>query len=53
MMVIDMLLINVKATLVQTSINVHNLNTFRHLLRESSLYDLKKSFGKTIFFLQK
>ncbi|KAH0906382.1 hypothetical protein HID58_038209, partial [Brassica napus] len=40
MMGIDMFLIDVKATLIQSSINYHRLNTFKHLLNECSLYEL-------------
>ncbi|WZZ76271.1 hypothetical protein YC2023_087641 [Brassica napus] len=40
MMGVDMFLIDVKATLIQSSINYHRLNTFKHLLNECSLYEL-------------
>nr|VDD49056.1 unnamed protein product [Brassica oleracea] len=41
MMGVDMFLIDVKVcNAIQSSINYHRLNTFKHLLNECSLYEL-------------
>ncbi|XP_024013212.1 uncharacterized protein LOC112087536 [Eutrema salsugineum] len=38
---VDMLFLDEKSTVTQGSINVHCLNTFKHLLREGSIYTMR------------
>ncbi|KAF8113572.1 hypothetical protein N665_0048s0033 [Sinapis alba] len=37
---IDMLFMDAKATLIQDTVNVHRLNTFRHLFSVGSMYSV-------------